>query len=44
VSFGEEGQEIAWQAHVGGFFAGLFLFNIFDPVAPRGEFEPDPTN
>ena len=34
VSFGEEaGQEIAWQAHIGGFFAGLLLFNTFDPVA-----------
>lgn len=36
VSFGEgAGQEIAWQAHVGGFFAGLFLFSAFDPIAPR---------
>jgi len=25
---------IAWQAHVGGFIAGLFLFPLFDPV-PR---------
>jgi membrane associated rhomboid family serine protease len=35
-SFGTvAGQEIAWQAHVGGFFAGLFLFNAFDrPLAP----------
>ena len=34
VSFGgEAGQEIAWQAHVGGFFAGLLLFDAFDPVA-----------
>ena len=33
ISFGTEaGQEIAWQAHVGGFFAGLFLFDAFDPV------------
>lgn len=33
ISFGmEPGQTIAWQAHVGGFFAGLLLFNIFDPV------------
>ena len=35
VSIGEEGQEIAWQAHIGGFVAGLLLFNAFDPVAPR---------
>ena len=35
VSFGTEpGQTIAWQAHVGGFFAGLLLFNAFDPVTP----------
>ncbi len=34
-----EGQEIAWQAHIGGFLAGLLLFNAFDPVAPRGEFD-----
>jgi len=41
ISFGEAaGQEIAWQAHVGGFFAGLFLFNAFDPVVARPE-EPD---
>jgi membrane associated rhomboid family serine protease len=42
VSFGEEvGQELAWQAHIGGFFAGLFLFNAFDPIVPRGEFETE---
>ena len=37
ISFGTEaGQEIAWQAHVGGFFAGLFLFDAFDPVRAAG--------
>jgi membrane associated rhomboid family serine protease len=25
-------QTIAWQAHIGGFLAGLFLFPLFDPV------------
>lgn len=25
-------QEIAWQAHIGGFLAGLILFPFFDPV------------
>ena len=25
---------IAWEAHIGGFLAGLFLFRVFDPV-PR---------
>lgn len=40
ISFGTEaGQEIAWQAHVGGFFAGLFLFAAFDPVVLRAELD-----
>jgi membrane associated rhomboid family serine protease len=30
-----EGQQIAWQAHIGGFLAGLVLFNAFDPATPR---------
>ena len=34
-----EGQEIAWQAHIGGFVAGLHLFNAFDPAMPRSEFD-----
>jgi membrane associated rhomboid family serine protease len=35
------GQEVAWQAHIGGFIAGLLLFNAFDPVAPQQpEFDP----
>lgn len=25
-------QSIAWQAHIGGFVAGLLLFRLFDPV------------
>jgi membrane associated rhomboid family serine protease len=29
---GMQGQSIAWQAHVGGFIAGLLLFSWFDPV------------
>jgi membrane associated rhomboid family serine protease len=29
-----EGQAVAWQAHIGGFLTGLFLFALFDPV-PR---------
>jgi membrane associated rhomboid family serine protease len=32
----DHGQSVAWQAHVGGFLAGLLLFSLFDPV-PRGE-------
>jgi membrane associated rhomboid family serine protease len=26
-------QAIAWQAHIGGFLAGLLLFALFDPIA-----------
>lgn len=28
----EEGSSIAWEAHLGGFFAGIFLFPLLDPV------------
>jgi membrane associated rhomboid family serine protease len=43
VSMGTEaGQEIAWQAHIGGFFAGLILFSVFDPVVPQGELDIEP--
>jgi membrane associated rhomboid family serine protease len=42
VSFGTEaGQEVAWQAHVGGFFAGLFLFAAFDPALPQPELDTE---
>ena len=34
-----ETQSVAWQAHVGGFLAGLFLFDLFDPV-PRAPSTP----
>lgn len=27
-------QSVAWQAHIGGFLAGLFLFSLFDPIPP----------
>lgn len=44
ISFGAAaGQEIAWQAHVGGFFAGLILFDAFDPVGTGDKPAPDPT-
>lgn len=29
---GVEQQSIAWQAHIGGFLAGLLLFSLFDPI------------
>jgi len=46
VSFGAEpGQQIAWQAHIGGFVAGLLLFTAFDPVVPRrGELDTEPSS
>jgi membrane associated rhomboid family serine protease len=31
-NFIAENQSVAWEAHVGGFFAGLLLFSVFDPV------------
>ena len=34
IAIGAEGASVAWQAHIGGFFAGLILFSLFDPV-PR---------
>jgi membrane associated rhomboid family serine protease len=34
ISIGAEGASVAWQAHIGGFLAGLLLFSLFDPV-PR---------
>jgi membrane associated rhomboid family serine protease len=33
-AIGASAQSIAWQAHIGGFVAGLLLFSLFDPV-PR---------
>jgi membrane associated rhomboid family serine protease len=45
ISIGsEEGQQIAWQAHIGGFVAGLLLFNAFDPVVPPVEPAAEPGN
>ena len=29
---GIDEQQVAWQAHIGGFLAGLLLFPLFDPV------------
>jgi membrane associated rhomboid family serine protease len=33
---------IAWEAHIGGFLAGLLCFPLLDP-APRGEDRPGET-
>ncbi len=43
VSIGEPGQEIAWQAHIGGFIAGLLLFNAFDPVVASAALDTEPS-
>jgi membrane associated rhomboid family serine protease len=32
IAIGADGASVAWQAHIGGFFAGLVLFSLFDPV------------
>ncbi len=34
LSFTGAGQVVAWEAHIGGFLAGLLLFSVFDPVLP----------
>jgi membrane associated rhomboid family serine protease len=35
LAIGADGASVAWQAHIGGFLAGLMLFSLFDPI-PRG--------
>lgn len=37
-----ENQSIAWEAHVGGFLAGLLLFSAFDPVLPASAIPAEP--
>jgi membrane associated rhomboid family serine protease len=34
LAIGAQAQSVAWQAHIGGFLAGLLLFSLFDPVPP----------
>ena len=36
IAIGAEGADVAWQAHIGGFFAGLLLFSVFDPIPRDG--------
>jgi membrane associated rhomboid family serine protease len=38
VSLTGNEQPVAWQAHVGGFIAGLVLFSWFDPVGPATKY------
>ncbi len=35
ISFGGNEPSIAWEAHIGGFVAGLLCFSLFDPVPRR---------
>ena len=42
-SLGLSDAPVAWQAHVGGFVAGLLLFPWFDPMAPRADVDRDAT-
>jgi membrane associated rhomboid family serine protease len=35
-----EHQSVAWEAHAGGFLAGLLLFSLFDPVQPAPPVPP----
>jgi membrane associated rhomboid family serine protease len=32
ITIGNEQQSVAWEAHIGGFLAGLLLFPLFDPI------------
>jgi membrane associated rhomboid family serine protease len=34
IQLGAQTQSVAWQAHIGGFVAGLLLFSLFDPIPP----------
>jgi membrane associated rhomboid family serine protease len=36
IAIGADGASVAWQAHIGGFIAGLVLFSLFDPVPRAG--------
>jgi membrane associated rhomboid family serine protease len=40
IAIGADGASVAWQAHIGGFLAGLLLFSLFDPV-PRTAYAAD---
>jgi membrane associated rhomboid family serine protease len=37
IAIGMDGASVAWQAHIGGFIAGLILFSLFDPVRRGGD-------
>jgi membrane associated rhomboid family serine protease len=39
LSLGGSGEIVAWQAHIGGFVAGLLLFSWFDPAPDSPQFD-----
>jgi membrane associated rhomboid family serine protease len=39
LSFTGSDQPVAWQAHIGGFLAGLLLFSWFDPAPHRPQYD-----
>ena len=39
LSFTGNDQPVAWQAHIGGFLAGLLLFSWFDPAPKRTQYD-----
>ncbi|MGB3272459.1 MAG: rhomboid family intramembrane serine protease [Xanthobacteraceae bacterium] len=40
VSAGLGVESVAWEAHIGGFLAGLLLFSLFDPIPRAGRQAP----
>ena len=43
IAVGAQAQSIAWQAHIGGFVAGLLLFSLFDPVPRQTPVDAEPS-
>jgi membrane associated rhomboid family serine protease len=41
IAIGADGASVAWQAHIGGFLAGLVLFALFDPVPRAAPYAAD---
>ncbi len=41
IAIGADGASVAWQAHIGGFLAGLMLFSLFDPVPRASPYAAD---
>ena len=39
LSFAGGDQPVAWQAHIGGFLAGLLLFSWFDPAPKHPQYD-----